>query len=192
MEYIYLLKVRTLSENDLFKIGRTSQKPFQRINSYENDTDVIIILKVGNSVEFEREAITNFKKRFMHDKKVGNEYFRGNVDEMTNVILCMFQMNNYNPSTEKNNSFENKVFSFLKHEEFKFGYELYMSYNKFIKKFDSFLLENNYDMMKYTKKELIRVLSTKDIVYTNENMKDHNLPTRVMKGSKLKGICINT
>jgi hypothetical protein len=46
--------------------------------------------------------------------------------------------------------------------------------------------------MKYTKKELIRVLSTKDIVYTNENMKDSNLPTRVMKGYKLKGIGINT
>lgn len=188
MEYIYLIKVRTLTENDLFKIGRTTQHPFKRIKQYNNDIEIILVLKVKNCIEFEKEIITNFKKRFTNEDKIGNEYFRGNHEEMTNVLMCIFQMNNYKPSTQIKETLENKVELFLK-EDFVFGENAYIPYNTFINKFDSFLVDNNFKTQ-YRQNKLLTILSGKYICITSEKLKD-SYTGRSVTGKFLKGISLD-
>ena len=170
MEYFYLLKVRTSSENNLYKIGRTAQKPFKRINQYQKDTDVIIILTVINSIKFEKDIICQFKKIFIHENEIGNEYFRGDEKYMVNSIICIYQTNIYTPFNKKE-ILKELVISFLKDSDLEIGEKLFIKYDIFVENFYKFLLCNNYNT-EYNLKKLLLVLSDEGIILFDGKIKD--------------------
>ena len=88
MEYIYLIKEREFikTEDEIYKIGRSSQYNAKRINQYPNGSIILLIIFCGNSGEIEKFLITEFKKLFKQRRDIGLEYFEGCFLKMRDVI----------------------------------------------------------------------------------------------------------
>lgn len=79
IEYIYLIKLREFirTNEDIYKLGRTSQLNFSRLNSYPKFSVLICQLMCFDSARCERELIKLCKMNYKHSI-YGNEYFEGN------------------------------------------------------------------------------------------------------------------
>lgn len=89
MSYIYLLREREfkrLNEN-IYKIGRTDQCISGRMSGYPKGSELILCLRVVNNVNAEKSLIKMLKIYYKRRLDYGNEYFEGNVLNMTNTIL---------------------------------------------------------------------------------------------------------
>jgi hypothetical protein len=88
MEYIYLIKEREFikTEEEIYKIGRSSQYNAKRINQYPNGSIILLIIFCGNSGEIEKCLIIEFKKLFKQRRDIGLEYFEGCFLKMRDVI----------------------------------------------------------------------------------------------------------
>ena len=88
MEYIYLIKEREFikTEEEIYKIGRSSQYNAKRINQYPNGSIILLIIFCGNSEEIEKFLIIEFKKLFKQRRDIGLEYFEGCFLKMRDVI----------------------------------------------------------------------------------------------------------
>ena len=92
-EYIYLIREREFvnSDEQVYKIGRTTNVK-NRMNQYPKDSQVILITPVTDSVWYETQLIKIFEERFEravcgdNETVVGNEYFKGDLDEMVYII----------------------------------------------------------------------------------------------------------
>ena len=86
--YIYLLKLREFirTNENIYKIGRTSQNGLKRINQYPKGSELILFRKCINCIQLELELIKNFKIKYKHQPKYGNEYFEGNEHSMVKDI----------------------------------------------------------------------------------------------------------
>src|SRR5271170_2163448 len=87
-EYIYLIREREFVRfnESVYKIGRTTQTPNNRMSAYPKGSEVILTKKVINSTSLETVIINNFKKNFKLMTEYGNEYFLGDVDLMVTQI----------------------------------------------------------------------------------------------------------
>ena len=105
--YIYLIKLREFikTNENIYKIGRTSQNGLKRINQYPKGSELILFRKCIDCIKLESELIKKFKLIYKHQPIYGNEYFEGNeidivkdinkiIDEETNNELII--SNNYN------------------------------------------------------------------------------------------------
>ena len=95
MEFIYLCwQPEKVNNKPIYKIGKTTRTVQTRIKEYKPIANLIMYTDVFNSGYIERELINIFKYTFKRKLKYGNEYFKGNSDEMSQIItdIC----NNYN------------------------------------------------------------------------------------------------
>ena len=90
MEYVYLVRKEIAARDNapVYKIGRTSGKPWNRVSSY-GDCEVVIVWKVPDSKATEKVLLREFRQRFQRIKTFGNpnEDFAGDVEEMKKIFV---------------------------------------------------------------------------------------------------------
>lgn len=87
--HIYLLQTRESIKNheNIYKIGRTSQDGLKRFQSYPKGSELILHMQCFDPVTTERHLISLFEQHFTKVELYGNEYFQGNLSEMT-TLFC--------------------------------------------------------------------------------------------------------
>lgn len=87
--HIYLLQTRESIKNheNIYKIGRTSQDGLKRFQSYPKGSELILHMQCCDPVTTERHLISLFEQHFTKVELYGNEYFQGNLSEMT-TLFC--------------------------------------------------------------------------------------------------------
>lgn len=88
--YIYLLQTRESYNKgeSVYKLGRTTRGDLGRFNQYPKGSLLWLHIRCFDELEMEKVLLTAFRERFTQHLPYGNEYFNGNVEEMTNLI-CM-------------------------------------------------------------------------------------------------------
>ena len=98
-EYMYVLQTREafkLKEN-VYKIGRTSQKNLKRFSAYPNGTKLLFQIICKNSKQIETDVIKILKAKFiLRNEDYGNEYFEGNYYDIIDVIYTTVKLENLN------------------------------------------------------------------------------------------------
>jgi hypothetical protein len=87
--YIYLLREREFIKcnEQIYKIGKTTQNPIKRFNQYPKSSDLIFMIKVHDCHKVEKKLLSLFDSKFKQRKDIGREYYSGNVNEMILLIL---------------------------------------------------------------------------------------------------------
>jgi T5orf172 domain len=95
-EYIYLLIEREfLKTNEaIYKLGRTSQINYERLNNYSKGTKLLFQIICENSQNVETLIINEFKKKYYQCKHIGIEYFSGDFCSMIDDIQTIVKLNN--------------------------------------------------------------------------------------------------
>lgn len=108
--YIYLIQEREFIEDkkkkNIFKIGKTTQDRFKRLNGYPKGSEIIIWIQCNNCHKIENEIIKIFKTTFLHKKQYGNEYFEGNCMTMVKIIFNTIENEKNNIDNDTNNDNE--------------------------------------------------------------------------------------
>ena len=85
MGIVYFLQPCELIGTDRYKIGRSSKNDLSRVLSYKKGTRYISIIEIDNDKELEKILIDKFNKEYI--KIAGNEYFKGNENDMFNSFI---------------------------------------------------------------------------------------------------------
>lgn len=87
LTHIYLIREREFirMNESIFKLGRSSNIK-NRCGSYPKNSEIVIILQVGDSVQVEKELLKQFKQLFSQRRDIGEEYFAG---DKAHMILTM-------------------------------------------------------------------------------------------------------
>ena len=87
-EYIYLIQEREFikTKENIYKIGKTKQENLKRFNSYPNGSNLLLYSICSNCSNIERVIIKLFREKYILQKDIGNEYFKGNHYEMMKDI----------------------------------------------------------------------------------------------------------
>jgi hypothetical protein len=106
-EYIYLIQPREFVRlnEPTFKVGRTSRGPYARSKEYTKDSVVWLMHKVSNSTPIETDILTKFKNKYQQMLNYGNEYFKGDNQNMIDDIREIIR--SYD---ENKNKFDGKVY----------------------------------------------------------------------------------
>ena len=101
MEYVYIIQEREFVKEGrpLYKIGRTSQKPYQRFSSYPKGSIEFMCMSVSNSKIAEGVIKKLFMSKFKQDRTIGVEYFEGDVEEMKKEFISLIDIINQKSST---------------------------------------------------------------------------------------------
>jgi len=96
IEYIYLIKLREFikTNENIYKIGRTSQNNMQRFYQYPKNSVILFQMSCKNSKEIEKKIIYIFKEKYILKKEIGTEYFEGNYINMIEDIYNILKENN--------------------------------------------------------------------------------------------------
>jgi len=93
VSYIYLIQERehVLNNNNVYKFGRTTQTPENKINRltrYKRGSNILLILECPNDkvLEIESKIRIEFKKKF-EPHIDGHEHFKGNWKQMSKIII---------------------------------------------------------------------------------------------------------
>jgi hypothetical protein len=80
-DYIYLLKEREFikTKECIYKIGRTEKGYRKRVDQYPNGSKVFVIIKVPDSIKYEKVILEIFKIKFRRRLDIGSEYFEANI-----------------------------------------------------------------------------------------------------------------
>ena len=87
--YIYLLQEREFIKTgeNIFKIGKSKQSNNKRFNSYPKGSILLFQIMCIDCDTTETDLIKLFDTSFIKCKNIGNEYYKGNFNEM---IKCIF------------------------------------------------------------------------------------------------------
>lgn len=87
-EYVYIFHPREFAKNgeNIYKIGRTKQCPFERIKSYDKGTRMVAFKQVINCNKTERCIIREFSTKFIRRTDLGNELFQGDKREIVKLF----------------------------------------------------------------------------------------------------------
>ena len=110
-EYIYLVQERESirCKDNIYKIGKTTQKPMKRMSAYPTGSKLWITIIVNDSDTAEKELIKMFKIKFKQISSIGNEYFFGNpIDMMYEIIKYQQEHFNLELETDVSNLNETK------------------------------------------------------------------------------------
>ena len=159
MEYIYLIKEREFikTEEEIYKIGRSSQYNAKRINQYPNGSILLLIIFCGNSDEIEKFLITEFKKLFKQRRDIGLEYFEGcflkmrdviteNIKKLDNITINKFKKETHDELNKRIENIESLISERKKRND-----ELEQLKNKLIEKEE---LKKEKEELKKEKEEL--------------------------------------
>jgi uncharacterized C2H2 Zn-finger protein len=96
MEYVYIIQEREFVKEGrpLYKIGRTSQKPYQRYSSYPKGSIEFMCMSVSNSRIAEGVIKKLFISKFKQDLTIGDEYFEGDIEKMKKEFSNLFYITN--------------------------------------------------------------------------------------------------
>lgn len=88
-EYIYLIQEREFirCENAIYKIGKTKQKPYKRMDAYPKGSLLFLVIVVDDCDVAEKDLIAIFKERYQWESRVGDEYFVGDPIDMMHTII---------------------------------------------------------------------------------------------------------
>ena len=88
-EYVYLLQTREFlnSKEPVYKIGRSKQDNYSRFSQYGLGSVLLFQSSCCDSIKLEKEIIDLFNDKYERIKILGNEWFRGNANEMK-ADLC--------------------------------------------------------------------------------------------------------
>ena len=88
-EYIYLIQEReSIRCNDnIYKIGKTKQKPMKRVSAYPTGSKLWITIIVNDATLAEKDLLKIFRNKFKQITSIGAEYFFGNPIEMIREIV---------------------------------------------------------------------------------------------------------
>ena len=88
MEAVYIMHIREFinSNQDIYKIGRTSQERTKRADSYPKGSYLLYHTRVKDSCDIENQIMACFKETFIHRREFGSEYFEGDYEEMRDAI----------------------------------------------------------------------------------------------------------
>lgn len=136
--YVYIIQEREFIKTceKIYKIGRSKQENNKRINQYPKQSILLFQIVCNNCDQLERELIKIFKKKYIHRKDIGNEYFEGDYEDMINTIY--FTRNNIMDII----SYEKKVY-IKKEDKIKSDDEIFIE--EFKKSFEIIKDENEKD-----------------------------------------------
>lgn len=87
--YIYLLQTHhciDMKEN-VYKLGKTTQQNIKRIRNYPKCTKLLLHMECRDCHESEKILLEKFRNEFAQEKKYGDEFFRGDCEEMKKIII---------------------------------------------------------------------------------------------------------
>ena len=90
--YFYILREREFlrSGEQTWKIGKTGQNPpYKRFEGYPKGSEILLLLQVPNKDIFERKVIEVFKNKYQRMVEYGNEYYRGDIDDMIKDVITI-------------------------------------------------------------------------------------------------------
>ena len=92
---IYLLQTReSLYKNDdVFKVGRTSQDELKRFNNYPKGSKLHLHISCFDGVNVENKIMKVFSEKYSCAEIYGKEYFHGNMCDMIKDILHIIGLN---------------------------------------------------------------------------------------------------
>jgi hypothetical protein len=92
-QFIYLIQTREFIKSGecIYKLGKT-RNPKGRLTSYPKGSRIYLLLKCEDCDTTEKELIKLFTDKFNIRNDIGNEYFYGNVDEMSKLISCLIHL----------------------------------------------------------------------------------------------------
>ena len=104
-QYIYLLQEREFikSNEPIYKLGKTRQECLKRISNYPNGTKLIFQILCNDCDNYEKELIHIFKNTFIQKKEIGNEYFKGNLYKMIEIIYNLIHDKYIKPNIDFDN-----------------------------------------------------------------------------------------
>lgn len=91
--YIYIIHVREfiITNETIYKIGKKTQKNFDRFFQYFKGSKLLFYMKCKNCHNLENKVIKLFKNKYKLKSEYGKEYFEGNylfmVNDIVNLIL---------------------------------------------------------------------------------------------------------
>lgn len=88
-EYIYLIQEREFirCDNAIYKIGKTKQKPYKRMDAYPKGSLLFLTIVVDDCDTAEKDLIAIFKQHYRWEDRVGDEYFIGDPIAMMKDII---------------------------------------------------------------------------------------------------------
>lgn len=92
-QYVYLIQERAavVSNQSIYKIGRTEQPNFERFKGYGKGFKILLHVACDDSKSTEKKIMKMFKEKYRHATEYGNEYFEGDHKKMTtNIINIVF------------------------------------------------------------------------------------------------------
>lgn len=89
MQFIYLVRPREYAQKyeDVYKIGRTGDYLYNRLDGYSKSTEIILAMPVNDSITLETELKRLFTTLYIKRKDIGDEYFQGDVQLMIQTIV---------------------------------------------------------------------------------------------------------
>jgi hypothetical protein len=181
--YVYLVIPPELKGTNRVKIGMSKLNNDSRIKSYGKGTDVVIKFNCFNINILENKIINAFKNNFELIK--GNEYFKGDIEEMKNIFLqelTKHQIDNESSIEEHKQEIDNEsnieiqnTFSTYKEEKYLLKVKIYdygcieLISIKNNNCEDIFTIDTRYDV--YLKEYIEKLIENKVI----ENNKIYNI-----------------
>lgn len=111
--YIYLIQEREFikSGEKIYKIGKTKQKNLKRLQNYPKGSKLIFQCICDDCDTVEIKLINIFKKKYIQQKDIGTEYFKGNYDDMiVDIYNCIMNIyDNTDSDAIQINSFDKYV-----------------------------------------------------------------------------------
>jgi hypothetical protein len=97
--YIYLIQPDTYINTDIYKIGQTQRSLKERLKEYKKNI-LLCYWKIKNPLKMEKTIKAVFALKFKKFSE-GNEYFRGDPEDMTLIINMIISKNKeYMPEDE--------------------------------------------------------------------------------------------
>lgn len=102
-DYIYVLHEREflVKNMNVYKIGKTKQLNFKRFRSYPKGSVISLFIRCRDCDSIEKTLLEKFQKKFELMTEFGNEYFKGNCDDMIATITSYINMHNKLSITRK-------------------------------------------------------------------------------------------
>lgn len=93
--FIYLIIEREYIKNneDIFKIGKTTQKRLKRFDKYKSGSILLSYNRCTDCHKSEKEIIKFFKIKYKQRLDIGLEYFEGNHEDMIDDIYSIIKFN---------------------------------------------------------------------------------------------------
>lgn len=87
--YVYLIREREhiRMEEEVYKLGKTTQEPNSRLAGYPKDSQVILYMDVPDCHKTERTLMSVFDERFINRRDIGREYYEGDLNYMKRTFM---------------------------------------------------------------------------------------------------------